>query len=104
MQQSQRPGGQAEPNSAPETQDGVDHPHLHLIGAATPIREVISLDSLPDSVLRALRSIREVRERQLNELSLTDRRLLAAAEHLIARYTDLQAQIDANGKRAPEAS
>jgi hypothetical protein len=63
-----------------------------------PPRSVeISLDELPAEVLHALRDIRDAREMQLKKLSAGHRRLLAAAEHLIARHIDLMAQIDGNG-------
>ena len=62
----------------------------------------LPLDELPETVLDALREIGQVREDHLKNLSLGDRRLLAACERLRARYIDLQAQIDGGtngGKR-----
>jgi len=71
---------------------------LHLIGGSPqPQPELVSLDELPDSVLHVLRELQHIRVTHLGKLSPIERRKLAAAEALIARYTDLQAQIDANG-------
>ena len=67
--------------------------------AASQDRRELPLDELPESVLDALREIGAVREDHLKQLSAGERRVLAACERLRARYIDLQAQIDAGGKR-----
>jgi hypothetical protein len=73
---------------------------LHVLGsspaqaAVAAQSEPISLDGLPNSVLRALREIRRTHDDEVRKLSAGERRLLAFAEHVIARHLDLQAQID----------
>lgn len=76
----------------------VDRPHLVGPAIGVPALNPLSLDNLPDAVLAALREIRDIRDRHVRNLSVGDRRLLAAAERLQAHHIDLQAQIDSNGK------
>lgn len=59
----------------------------------------LTLDDLPDSVLEALREIGQVREEHVKNLSVGDRRVLAACERLRVRYIELEAQIDGGRKR-----
>jgi hypothetical protein len=75
----------------------VDRPHLVAAPNGVPALDPLSLDNLPDAVLAALREIRHIRDKHVNNLCVGDRRLLAAAERLQAHHIDLQAQIDANG-------
>ena len=69
---------------------------IHLTNSPGEPAQETAFETLPEPVLDALRDIRRVRDDHIHKLSAVDRRKLAAAEHLIARHIDLQAQIDAH--------